>query len=139
MVVYSFAFRSDVPLLLETLSISDSKKSLKTLGIDAKSDEIQTFFRSPEDNSNEELDKDSFLRFAASKLIQIENAHKAFGLIDKDEKGVVVLEDLQRVAQELGENFTEEELTEMIELVDRSGDGLLRPKDFVRIARKVNL
>jgi Ca2+-binding EF-hand superfamily protein len=121
------------------LSISDSKKSLKILGIDAKSDEIERFVSIRGGEEKELLDENSFLRFAATKLVQIENAHKAFGLIDKDEKGVVVLQDLQRVAQELGEDFTEEELTEMIELVDRDGDGLLRAKDFVRIASKVNL
>jgi calcium-binding protein CML len=121
---------------VETLSLSSSKSSLKTLGIDAKSDDIQSFFG---DTALEALDQESFLRFAASKMIQIEKARKAFELIDRDQKGLVVLEDLQRVAQELGEDFSEEELNEMVELVDRSGDGLLRPKDFVRIARKVNL
>jgi Ca2+-binding EF-hand superfamily protein len=141
-------------LQTETLTVSDSKLCLKTLGIDAKSDEIQSFVLSAVSNrmtnsrnrdnkpdEEETVDKDSFLRFAAAKLIQIENAHKAFALIDKDEKGVVVMEDLRRVARELGEDFTEEELIEMIELVDRSsdGDGMLRARDFVRIARRVNL
>jgi Ca2+-binding EF-hand superfamily protein len=120
---------------VESLSISKAKQTLKKIGIDAKTDEIQSFF----DDDIEELDQSLFLRFAATKWIQMEKAHQAFELIDQVQKGVVVLEDLQRVAQELGEELTEEELTEMIELVDRSGDGLLRPKDFVRIARKVNL
>mgnify|MGYP002173329378 CR=1 FL=1 len=121
--------------IVESLSISKAKKILKNIGIDAKTDEIQSFF----DDDVEELDQSLFLRFAATKWIQMEKAHQAFELIDQGGKGVVVLEDLQRVAQELGEDLTEEELTEMMELVDRSGDGLLRPKDFVRIARKVNL
>jgi Ca2+-binding EF-hand superfamily protein len=86
-----------------------------------------------------DLDEEIFIKFGAIKLVQIEKAQKAFSLFDKDDKGVVVLEDLQRVAQELGEDLTNEELTEMVDLVDRSGDGLLSPNDFVKIAKKVNL
>lgn len=121
-------------MLIATLSISESKGALKRLGVDVKSDEIRSFF-----NEELKLCESSFLHFAALKLIQTEKAHKAFELIDADNKGVVVVEDLQRVAQELDEDFSEQELVEMIEFVDRSGDGLLRPKDFARIARKVNL
>lgn len=85
------------------------------------------------------MDEELFIQFGAIKLIQIEKAQKAFNLFDKDHKGVVVLEDLQRVAQDLGEDLTNDELTEMIDLVDKSGDGLLSPKDFAKIAKKVNL
>lgn len=85
------------------------------------------------------MDEGLFIQFGANKLVQIEKAQKAFSLFDKDGKGVVVLEDLQRVAQELGEDLTHEELTEMVDLADRSGDGLLSPKDFAKIAKKVHL
>lgn len=87
----------------------------------------------------EELDKALFLRFAAFKMLQIEQAYKAFDLIDVDKKGLVVLEDLRRVAQELEEDLSEEDLIEMIELVDRSGEGFLRRKDFLKIARNIDL
>ena len=109
---------------------------MKSLEIHTKSDEIQSFL---EDLDEEEMDKLSFLKFAATKLIQMEKAHKAFELFDKDKKGVVVLEDLQRVAQELDEDMSEEDLTIMIHFLDRSGDGILSQRDFVRLARKVNL
>jgi Ca2+-binding EF-hand superfamily protein len=120
----------------ETLSISKSKRIFKILGIDAKTDELESFLVNDEAL---DLDQSLFLHFAALKIIQMEKANQAFDLIDKDKKGIVVLEDLQRVAQELGEEFSQEELTEMIELADRSGDGLLQSKDFVRIARKIKL
>ena len=113
------------------------------MGIDTKTDEIQSFFGADDDDEDAvlvELDEALFLRFAASKMLQMEKAHKAFALVDKDGKGVVVIEDLERVAQELGEDLTEDDLKDMMEMADRSGgDGLLFPKDFERIARKVNL
>lgn len=80
-----------------------------------------------------------FLRFAADKSIQIEKSNRAFELIDEAKKGVVVFEDLQRICIELGEEMSEEELMEMIEFADSSGEGLLSRKHFFRIARKTNL
>lgn len=117
---------------------------MKNLGLEAKSDEIQSFFSCGDDDAEsrdvcEQLDQASFLRFAAAKAIQTDKAHRAFELIDQDGKGVVVLEDLERVAQDLGEDITREELEEMVELADQSGDGLLTAQDFIRVARKVNL
>jgi Ca2+-binding EF-hand superfamily protein len=125
------------------ISFSDTKKALKRLGMEGiKQDEISSYFDfdDGDDSTNKEgLYGDQFLRFAAAKSIQQEKSLKAFELIDEAQKGVVVLEDLQRVATDLGEDFTQEELIEMIQFVDRSADGLLTPKHFFKIARKVNL
>jgi centrin-1 len=111
------------------------------LGLGTKSDEIQAFLRraSHIEEPVDSLDQASFVRLAASKRVQSDKALEAFELMDEDGKGVVVLEDLQRVAEDLGEEISREELVEMIALADRSGDGLLTPQDFVRVARKVNL
>jgi Ca2+-binding EF-hand superfamily protein len=119
----------------DTISVSQTKQALKRIAIDVKTDEVQRFLG----QGLTDLDEKLFIQFGAMKLVQIEKAQNAFALFDKDEKGVVVFEDLQRVAQELGEDFTNDELTEMVDLVDRSGDGLLSPKDFAKIAKRVDL
>ncbi|CAJ1958716.1 unnamed protein product [Cylindrotheca closterium] len=120
----------------DTLSIRESKRALKELGVDVKSEEIRSLSNEEEDI---QLDESSFLHFAALKLTQLEKSNKAFDLIDTGGKGVVVVQDLARVAKELDEDLTEEELVEMMDFVDRSGDGMLSRKDFARIAKKVHL
>ena len=58
---------------------------------------------------------------------------KAFRLFDDDETGKITFRNLKRVAKELGENMTDEELQEMIDEADRDGDGEIDESEFLRI------
>ena len=64
---------------------------------------------------------------------------KAFRLFDDDTTGKISLKNLKRVARELGETMTEEELQEMIDEADRDGDGEINEDEFIRIMKKTNL
>jgi len=84
--------------------------------------------------------KEQLKQLAVASWNQRYKAERAFDLLDGAKKGVIVLGDLQRVARDiLGEDITDQELIEMIEEVDRSGDGILFKEDFVRVARHVQL
>jgi centrin-1 len=69
----------------------------------------------------------------------IEEIKKAFNLIIEEGHDKITLNSLQKVARELGENMTKEELQEMIDEADRDGDGEIGEDDFVRIMKKTNL
>ncbi|KAG8144474.1 hypothetical protein E2320_012982, partial [Naja naja] len=60
-------------------------------------------------------------------------------LFDDDETGKISFKNLKRVAKELGENLTDEELQEMIDEADRDGDGEVNEQEFLRIMKKTSL
>ena len=64
---------------------------------------------------------------------------KVFRLFDDDETGKISFKNLKRVAKELGENMTDEELQEMIDEADRDGDGEVNEEEFFRIMKKTSL
>lgn len=58
---------------------------------------------------------------------------RAFNLFDGDGKGMITLDDLRRVARELGEGLEEEELAAMIEEFDLEGKGGVGQEEFLSI------
>lgn len=58
---------------------------------------------------------------------------RVFKLFDDDETGRISFRNLKRVARELGENMTDEELQEMINKADLDGDGEVNEDEFMRI------
>jgi centrin-3 len=63
----------------------------------------------------------------------LEEIRKAFRLFDEDGTGRISLRNLRRVAMELGENVSEEELRAMIEEFDLDGDGEINEQEFIAI------
>ena len=64
------------------------------------------------------------------------NIQKIFNLYDDERTGYISLANLRRVAQELGENITEEELNELIARADTDRDGLVSEEEFYNIVTR---
>ena len=61
---------------------------------------------------------------------------KTFRLFDDDNTGKISFKNLKRVAKELGERMTDEELQGMIEMADKDGDGEVNADEFMKIMKK---
>lgn len=66
------------------------------------------------------------------------NIAKIFYLFDDQRTGYISVKNLRRVAQDLGESLSEEELQELITRADTDHDGLVSEEEFYTIVtRKV--
>mmetsp|Transcript_120251 Transcript_120251/g.208754 ORF Transcript_120251/g.208754 Transcript_120251/m.208754 type:complete len:166 (+) Transcript_120251:50-547(+) len=79
------------------------------------------------------LDFNGFLDLMTAKMGERdtrEDVSKVFRLFDDDRTGTLSVRNLQRVARELGEQLSVEDLEEMIARADTDGDGQVTLDDF---------
>ena len=55
------------------------------------------------------------------------------GLFDRNDQGRITFNDLKRMARELGENMTDDELQQMFDKGDIDGNGYVEEEEFVRM------
>ena len=75
-------------------------------------------------------------RAAPHFLFSFRAVRKAFRLFDDDGTGRISIKNMRRIARELGENLSEEELQAMIDEFDRDNDGEINEEEFVYIMRE---
>jgi centrin-1 len=125
-----------------TIDAKELKVAMRALGFEPKKEEIRKMIADVDKDGSGVIDFPEFLDMMTSKMAERdprEEMIKAFRLFDDDETGKISFKNLKRVAKELGENMTDEEIQEMIDEADRDGDGEISEEEFMRIMKKTNL
>ncbi|KAJ3118170.1 hypothetical protein HDU96_003457 [Phlyctochytrium bullatum] len=125
-----------------TLDTKELKVAMRALGFEPKKDEIKRMIAEVDKTGVGTIDFNEFLELMTAKMAEKDSKEeilKAFRLFDDDETGKISFKNLKRVAKELGENLTDEELQEMIDEADRDGDGEINEEEFLRIMKKTGL
>ncbi|TAQ84777.1 hypothetical protein B7494_g6900 [Chlorociboria aeruginascens] len=134
----------------QKIDYHEFKVSLKALGFDLPKPEIANLLsahgtappsQSNSPNQNASLTKlrltlPAFQSIAANLISQRDPRDeilRAFGMFDTDGKGMISLDDLKKVARELGEGMEEDELVAMIQEFDLEGKGGVSREEFVAI------
>ena len=115
---------------------------MRALGFESKRDEIKKMIADVDQNGSGVIEYSEFLEMMTQKMAERdprEEMIKAFRLFDDDETGKTSFKNPKRVAKELGERMTDEELQEMIDEADRDGDGEVNEEELLRIMKKTNL
>ena len=111
---------------------------MRAMGFEPKREEVRRMIAESDREGTGTIDFATFESVMAPKMATRDpkdEALKSFKLFDDDETGTISLKNLRRVAKELGENMTDEELQEMIDEADRDGDGEINEDEFLRIMR----
>lgn len=124
------------------IDVKELKVAMRALGFEPKKEEIKKMVTEVDKDGTGKISFSDFLTVMTQKMAEKDSKEeilKAFRLFDDDETGKISFRNLKRVAKELGENLTDEELQEMIEEADRDGDGEVNQQEFLRIMKKTSL
>ncbi len=124
------------------IDAKELKVALRALGFEPKKEEIRKMLSDVDKEGTGLVSYQSFFDLMTTKMGERDSKEeilRAFRLFDDDETGKISFKNLRRVANELGENMTDEELQEMIDEADRDGDGEVSQEEFLRIMMKTNL
>ncbi len=119
-----------------TIDPKELRAAMQSLGFETKNQTIYQMIQDIDKDQNGEIDFDEFLDLMTSRLAGIdtkEDIQKIFELFDDDKTGYISLQNLKRVARELGENMDEAQLLEMIERADEDRDGQISSEEFYTI------
>ncbi|XP_064507549.1 uncharacterized protein LOC135412695 [Pseudopipra pipra] len=125
-----------------SIDIKELKVAMRALGFEPKKEEIKKMIADIDKEGSGTIDFEDFLAMMTQKMSEKDSQEeilKAFRLFDDDGTGKISFKNLKRVAKELGENLTDEELQEMIDEADRDGDGEVSEQEFLRIMKKTSL
>jgi centrin-3 len=102
------------------------KVSMRALGFDVKKAEVLELMKKYDRNDTGSIQWEDYYEILSEKYLNrdpIEEIIKAFKLFDDEGTGKITLKNLRRVAREIGENLSDEELQAMIDEFDKDQDG----------------
>jgi centrin-1 len=127
-----------------TISTEELRKALQNLGIDAKNQTLLNMMADLDKDRSGSIDFDEFISMMTAQMSDTdsrEDLRKVYNLFLGDDAGSRVnnkiqLQHLKRVARELNEAMSDEELLEMITRADLDRDGAVDFEEFYAIMTK---
>ena len=107
----------------------------KSINIDASDEEIKEIIKKLDLEDKKEINYDEFLTIINQKEKDVdeeEEVLKAFKVFDKDGNGLININELKDIMLNMGNNWSENEINEMLAEADIDMDGYINYEDFVR-------
>lgn len=124
-----------------SIDAREFKAALRALGFDVKKEHIVAIMSEAGKDITETINFDEFCNMMVGRMPDKsakEEVHKLFRLFDEDSTGKISFRNLKKIAAEVGENLTDDEIQEMIDEADRDGDGAVSFDEFYRVMRYRN-
>ena len=103
-----------------SIDTKELQVALRALGFDSKKEKVRKMIADIDLDGSGTIDFEEFVEMMTGKMGDRDSPdeiRRVFKLFDDDETGRISFRNLKRVARELGENMTDEELQEMINKV----------------------
>ncbi|XP_006762895.1 PREDICTED: centrin-4 [Myotis davidii] len=125
-----------------TIDVKELKIAMRALGFEPKKEEVKKLIAEIDKEGTGTISFEDFFAIMSLKMSEKDEKEellKAFKLFDDDATGSITLNNIKRVAKELGETLTDDELQEMLDEADRDGDGEINEDEFLRMMQKTSL
>jgi len=125
-----------------SIDYHELKVAMRALGFDTKKQDLVKLIEQYDREETGQITFNDFMEIMTQKILDRnpeEEIFKAFQLFDDDNSGKISLKNLRRVARELGENLSDEELQAMIDEFDRDEDGEIDEQEFAAIMKQTSL
>ena len=125
-----------------TIDYHELKVCMRALGFDVKKQEVLNLMREFDREGAGQIEYPDFLEIMTTKISErdpIEEISKAFKLFDEDNSGRISLRNLRRIAREMQENLSDDELQAMIDEFDKDGDGEISEAEFLAIMKQTSI
>ena len=119
-----------------TISPAELKAAMGSLGFESKNMTIHELLKKLDTDKSGDIDFNEFLEMmisATEKQDTKEDIMHVFHLFDQDGNGKITFSELRRVADELGEDVSDEEIRNMIAKADTNEDGAISKDEFMAI------
>ncbi|XP_020296022.1 caltractin isoform X2 [Pseudomyrmex gracilis] len=124
------------------IATKELKVAMRALGFEPTKEELKKLITDVDPEGLGKVSYEDFLDVMTVKMSEKDSKDEilqAFRLFDDDDTGKISFKNLKRVAHELGETLTDEEIQEMIDEADKDGDGEISQEEFLRIMKKAYL
>ncbi|XP_001379088.2 uncharacterized protein LOC100029309 [Monodelphis domestica] len=122
-----------------TISVRNLPIAMRPLGFRPDRKEVEQLKAELDKEGSGKVHFSDFLALMTKKMAERnveEEIQKAFPFFDDEDTGTITLKSLKRVASELGEKVSEEELQDMIDHADLNGDGEVDPHELLSVIKK---
>ena len=112
---------------------------MTSLGFEAKSAATFQMISDMDADGNGNIDFGEWLTLMTKRVNDKDsraNINKIFALYDDQRQGYIDIKCLRRVAADLSENISEEELDELIRRADTNGDGVVDEEEFYQMVTR---
>ena len=110
----------------------------KNLGQNYRPEELERLMEEVDEDGNGKIEFEEFVMAMENKSKEDEYTIKqAFAILDRNDSGYITPNDLRHALICLGENYSLEEVTEMLSLVDGDQDGVINFQEFNKLVKKL--
>jgi centrin-1 len=123
------------------LDARELKAAIRAMGFDIKKEQVRKMMQGIGREPTQLISQTDFFEIMRDKMQEKgskEEIMKIFQLFDDEHTGRITLRNLKRIAMEIGDPATEDELRGMIAEADRDGDGALNFDEFYRVMKRRN-